>query len=70
MIKKLTGLTASIVALASTATASVKINDYIAIEGYVVGSGAFFDPDNGSSEESFFDSGANNLDSALFEGFG
>lgn len=66
MIKKLTGLTASLVALASTASATVKINDYIGIEGYVVGSGTILDPDTGSNTDTLFDSGANNLDSALF----
>jgi opacity protein-like surface antigen len=66
MIKKLTGLTASLVALASTANASVKINDYLAIEGYVAASATVSDPDSGSSDESFIDSAANNLDSALF----
>lgn len=66
MIKKLTGLTATLVALASTASASVKINDYLAIEGYVVGSGTISDPDSGRKDYTLFDSGANNLDSALF----
>lgn len=66
MIKKLTGLTASVVALASVANASVKINDYLAIEGYVVGAYTVSDPDSGSSDETSFDSGLNNLDSALF----
>lgn len=66
MIKKLTGLTASVVALACTASASVKINDYLSIEGYVVGSGAITDPDVGRKDYSLFDSGSNNLDSALF----
>jgi hypothetical protein len=39
MIKKLTGLTASLVALVSTASAEVKIDDYLSLDGYVTGAG-------------------------------
>lgn len=62
MIKKLTGLTASAVALASTASAEVKINDYLAVEGYAVASATITDPDSGSNDETAFDSGLGNLD--------
>ncbi len=63
MIKKLTGLTASLVALASTASATVKINDYLSLEGYAVAAGTISDPDNGKKDYTLFDSGANFLDS-------
>lgn len=38
MIKKLTGLTASVAALVSTASAEVKIDDYLSLDGYATGS--------------------------------
>jgi hypothetical protein len=63
MIKKLTGLTASVVALASTASANVKINDYLSVEGYAVASLTTTDPDTGKGNDTSFDSGSNNLDS-------
>jgi hypothetical protein len=63
MIKKLTGLTASLVALASTASANVKINDYLSVEGYAVASLTTTDPDIGKGNDTAFDSGSNNLDS-------
>lgn len=63
MIKKLTGLTASLVALASTnATAEVKINENLALSGYAVGAATLTDPDSGSSSGTQFDSGATNVD--------
>lgn len=37
MIKKLTGLTASVAALVSTASAEVKIDDYLSLDGYATG---------------------------------
>jgi Putative beta-barrel porin-2, OmpL-like. bbp2 len=64
MIKKLTGLTASLAALVSTASAAVTINDNLSIEGYVAASATVTDPDAGPSNETAFDSGLNNLDSA------
>lgn len=62
MIKKLTGLTASLVALVSTASAEVKINDNLAISGFAVGAATQVDPDAGSSTGTQLDSGATNLD--------
>lgn len=62
MIKKLTGLTASLVALASTAQAEVKINENLSLDGYAIGSLAVSEgttPDNAT----FLDSGSRLFDS-------
>lgn len=64
MIKKLTGLTASLAALASTVSAEVKINDYLSLDGYVILAGTITDPEGGSSTDTLADSGASNLDAA------
>ncbi len=39
MIKKLTGLTATLAALVSTASAEVKIDEYLSLDGYAIGAG-------------------------------
>lgn len=62
MIKQLTGLTASFAALASVASAEVKINEHLALSGYVVAAGTYSDPDSGSTNGTFFDSGGTNFD--------
>lgn len=62
MIKKLTGLTASLVALTSVAHAEVKINDHLAVSGFAVGASTLIDPSNGSSTTTNLDSGATNVD--------
>ena len=62
MIKKLTGLTASLAALVSTASAEVKINDNLAVSGYAVGASTLVEPDAGGSSSTAFDSGATNVD--------
>lgn len=56
MIKKLTGLTASLVALASTASAEVKINDTLSLDGYAIGT---FGVTEGTAaqNDTFLDSG-------------
>ncbi len=55
-------------AVAASAQAEVKINDYVGVEGYVAATAAVNDPEGASSTTSLFDSGAWNLDSA-FVGF-
>jgi len=62
MIKKLTGLTASVVALASIVNAEVKINDNLAVSGYAVGASTLTDPDSGGTTSTSFDSGTTNFD--------
>jgi hypothetical protein len=56
MIKKLTGLTASLVALASTASAEVKINENLSLDGYAIGT---FGVTEGTAaqNDTFLDSG-------------
>lgn len=56
MIKKLTGLTASILALASTAQAEVKINENLSLDGYAIGT---FGVTEGTAaqNDTFLDSG-------------
>jgi hypothetical protein len=62
MIKKLTGLTASVVALASTASAEVKINDNLSLDGYAIGSYLVTEGDT-TDHKTFFDSGNRLYDS-------
>jgi hypothetical protein len=65
MIKKpskLAGCAASILALAATANADVKVNEHISVNGYVIGAYTNTDWDGGPSTDTYFDSGANNLD--------
>jgi len=62
MIKKLTGLTASLVALASTASAEVKINENLSLDGYAIGS-YLVTEGTGSKNETFIDSGSRLYDS-------
>jgi hypothetical protein len=62
MIKKLTGLTASVVALASTASAEVKINDYLSLDGYAIGS-VLVTEGTAASNTTFLDSGNRLYDS-------
>lgn len=56
MIKKLTGLTASLVALASTASAEVKINDTLSLDGYAIGTFGVTEG-NANQNDTFLDSG-------------
>jgi hypothetical protein len=62
MIKKLTGLTASLVALASAAHAEVKINDNLALSGFAVGALTSSDTDSGGTTSTALDSGVTNFD--------
>ncbi len=62
MIKKLTGLTASVVALASTATAAVTINENLSLDGYAIGS-YLVTEGNAADHKTFLDSGNRLFDS-------
>jgi hypothetical protein len=62
MIKKLTGLTASLVALASTASAEVKINENLSLDGYAIGS-YLVTEGNATDHKTFLDSGNRLFDS-------
>ena len=53
---KLTGWTASLVALAATASADVKVNDYLSLNGYAAASGTFSDNTTGKNVSSLFNS--------------
>lgn len=64
MIKKLTGLTASAVALASIAHAEVKIDDYLSLDGYVTGSATVVE--GTSAKDKQLIGGGRVWDSALF----
>ena len=59
---KLAGLAASLLALAATASADVKVNENISVNGYAVGSWTYTDVDGGGHQETWLDSGANSLD--------
>ncbi len=60
---KLTGWTASLVALAATASADVKVNDYLSLNGYAAAAATYSDPANGpKSNSTFFNSGNPELD--------
>jgi hypothetical protein len=64
MIKKFTGLTASLVALVSTATAEVKIDEYLSLDGYATGAGVVTEGTPARDKELV---GSNRVyDSALF----
>jgi hypothetical protein len=63
MIKKLTGLTASLAALVSTASAEVKINDYLSLDGYAIGS-LLVTEGTAADNTTFLDSGNRLYDSA------
>ena len=63
MIKKLTGLTASLVALTSAVQAEVKINDNLALSGFAVGALTQTDLDgSGGTSSTALDSGVTNFD--------
>ena len=64
MIKKLTGLTASLVALTSVAHAEVKINDYLSLDGYATGAGVV--TEGTPAKDKVLVDSANVYDSALF----
>lgn len=63
MIKKLTGLTASILALASTASAEVKINENLSLDGYAIGTFGVTEG-NANQNDTFLDSGDKMQDAA------
>jgi hypothetical protein len=62
MIKKIAGLTASLMALASAAHAEVKINDNLALSGFAVGALTSSDTDSTNTTSTAFDSGVTNFD--------
>lgn len=51
-------------ALVTSAQAEVKINENLALDGYVILAGTVTDPDGGPSTETLADSGGSNLDAA------
>lgn len=51
-------------ALATSAQAELKINDNLALDGYVILAGTITDPSGASSTETLADSGSSNLDAA------
>jgi len=59
---KLTGWTAALAAAAVTASADVKVNDYLSFTGYAAASGTFADTPAGNTHETFFNSGSPELD--------
>ena len=62
---KLTGWTASLLALAATASADVKINDNLSLSGYAAAAGTITDTSPSTSpKDTLFNSGHGNLDSA------
>jgi len=68
---KLTGWTASLVALAATASADVKVNDYLSLNGYAVAAGTYSDPANGpKSNSTLFNSGNPELDALKIAAIG
>ena len=63
---KLTGWTASLLALAATASADVKINDNLSLSGYASAAGTITDTTPSTSpKDTLFNSGKGNLDSAV-----
>lgn len=58
---KLAGLAASLLALVATASADVKVNENISVNGYAVGAYTYTDWDNGHTD-TWLDSGANSVD--------
>jgi hypothetical protein len=60
--QKLVGLGATVLASAVGLQAEVKINDNLAVSGYAVAAAATSDPDKGSGDDTFFNSGTTNLD--------
>jgi opacity protein-like surface antigen len=64
MIKKFTGLAASVVALASVAQAEVKIDDYLSLDGYATGSATVVEGTTAKDKQLL--GGGRVWDSALF----
>ncbi len=60
---KLTGWTASLVALAVTASADIKVNDYLSFNGYAAAAGTYSDNTKSKNVTTLFNSGSNELDS-------
>ncbi|HTJ78755.1 MAG TPA: outer membrane beta-barrel protein [Rariglobus sp.] len=67
---KLTGWTASLVALAATASADIKVNDYLSFNGYATASGTYSDNTAGKNVSTLFNSGSNELDSVKLAAVG
>lgn len=59
---KLTGWTAALAAVAATASADVKVNDYLTFTGYAAASGTFADTAAGNTHETLFNTGSPELD--------
>ena len=60
---KLTGWTASLVALAAIASADVKVNDYLSLNGYAAAAATYSDNTGSKNVSTLFNSGSNELDS-------
>lgn len=68
---KLTGWTASLVALAATASADIKVNDYLSFNGYAAAAATYSDNDAPTKNVStLFNSGINELDSVKLAAIG
>jgi len=68
---KLTGWTASLVALAATASADIKVNDYISLNGYAAAAATYSDNSAPAKNVStLFNSGSNELDSLKIAALG
>lgn len=59
---KLAGWAASLLTLAATASADVKIDEHLSVSGYAVATGAITDPKVGDNKDTLFDSGNTNFD--------
>jgi len=62
-VTKVVGWSASLLALAATASADIKLNDNFSVGGYMAGSYEYFSPDPGASSDSLFN-GAKDTPSA------
>ncbi|MEO6568594.1 MAG: outer membrane beta-barrel protein [Opitutaceae bacterium] len=57
-VTKVVGWSASLIALAATASADIKLNDNFKVGGYMAASYEYFKPDPGPSSDSLFNGGA------------
>src|SRR3954471_8478109 len=57
-VTKVVGWSASLLALAATASADIKLNENFSVGGYAAASYEYFKPDPGSSSDSLFNGGA------------
>ncbi|MFA6963038.1 MAG: outer membrane beta-barrel protein [Opitutaceae bacterium] len=62
-LSKISGVTAIVAAVAATASAEVKINENLSLDGYAIGSFKVVEPTTGAND-TFLDSGSNLFDAA------